>query len=823
MRASIVVATLFSLAGRGGAEEPVHAQPDAPAAAPVAAPAELRPTLQELFAPPRLLGVRPSGLRLSADGALVLWRWSATDAEQPKLGWWIAPTDGSAKARELFPAEPQVELEWGPSGTQLFLFRAGWIERFDIASGASEPLFECGANRGRLTFTRDGRHVLFTAGPDDELWAVDVASGTRFTPAHALQQRGRWFQLLEETGEVVLFAAPPGPDGAPLAPPLTAAGPATAGPAAAAPAKEGDAARAAPPKKVLWRVALPWLGAAKPPRATALQEAGRVELSADGRFAVVTNREFEQRRQLILADYLAEAVKAVPVRGDLAGDPPPKASIALFDVERGVALPLPLDEGERFAQVESDWSPSGARLLVSRVSGDFKVRQLLVADPDAQKSWPLFAERDAAWIGGPLQHASWRADGKAVLFSSEQEGHCRLYLVAPEGGPLRPLTAAGSEVQELRVVANRPLAYAVSNLRDPAERSLLALDLETGSARELATPVQGCVGDFAVSADGSRIAFLFERLGVPGDVHAIATAPGATPVVLSDTVPAALRELALPTPDVVTFANPDDGTSLRALLYRPTVAAGGDGKFPAVLFVHGAGYLQNVTRSMTEYPANYLFHQRLARMGFVVLDVDYRHSAGYGRKFRTDIHGFMGGKDLDDEVAGARWLAAQGFVDPARIGLYGGSYGGFLTLMALFTKPDLFACGAALRSVTDWRTYNTWYTTPRLGDPKADAENYRRSSPIEHAAGLTKPLLILHGLKDSNVFAQDSIRLIEKLIQLGKEFDAMLYPSQDHGFTDPESWIDEYRRIERLFVRELRPPGDAATATATAAVSSASG
>ncbi len=811
MLESIVVMALIAQVGGAGA-------PAVPAeTSPV--DAVVRPTLQEIFAPPRLLGVRPSEGSLSADGRFALWRYTATDAEMPQRAWWIAPTDGSAPARELFPAEPAVELQWGPTDSMLLLFRGGWIERYDVASGRSEPLFECGANRGRLTFTRDGRHALFVAGADDELWVVDLATGARWSPARALTQRGRWFQLLEATGEVVLFAAPPDGDGKPVAATATppAPPPATAA-AATASATDGKEPRAQ--KKVLWRVSLPFAANPRAPRATPLWESGRVALSADGRFAVVTNREFEQRRQLILADYLSEQVKPVPVRGDLAGDPPPKASIALFDVERGVEVALPLDEGERFAQIGTDWSPAGARLLVQRVSSDWKVRQILVADPDTQRTLPLFAERDDAWIGGPLQHASWRADGEAVLFSSERDGFAQLYLVPAQGGAARVLTAAGSEIQEVALVAGKPLALAITNQRDPAERSLLQIDLESGAVRELATPRDGCVGDLTVSADGSRVAFLFEQLGVPGDWFAMATAPGAAPVQLSDTVPKALRELALPPPALVRFTNPDDGTALRALLYRPVAPPAG-GQVPAVIFVHGAGYLQNVTRSMTEYPANYLFHQRLARLGFAVLDVDYRHSAGYGRKFRTDIYGFMGGKDLDDEVAGARYLASLGYVDPARIGLYGGSYGGFLTLMALFTKQDVFACGAALRSVTDWRTYNTWYTTPRLGDPKTDAENYRRSSPIDHAEGLTKPLLILHGLKDSNVFAQDSIRLIEKLIQLGKEFDVMLYPSQDHGFTDPESWIDEYRRIERLFVRELRP-APAAPATAIP-ITSASG
>jgi dipeptidyl aminopeptidase/acylaminoacyl peptidase len=335
-----------------------------------------------------------------------------------------------------------------------------------------------------------------------------------------------------------------------------------------------------------------------------------------------------------------------------------------------------------------------------------------------------------------------------------------------------------------------------TNAHDPAEQELELLDLGSGERHELPSPA-GCVTRSVASRDGSRVAFLHEQLGVPSDVWSVATAPESAPVQLSESVPEAYRALALPPPEVVEFKNPQDGTRLRALLYRPEPAdprrsTGPSRRVPAVVFVHGAGYLQNVTRSMTEYPVNMLFHHRLARLGFAVLDVDYRHSAGYGRKFRTDVYGFMGGKDLDDELAGVDYLASLGFVDVSRVGIYGGSYGGFMTLMALFTKPDVFACGAALRSVTDWRTYNSWYTNARLGDPKKDAENYRRSSPIDHAEGLKKPLLLLHGIKDSNVFAQDTIRLIEKLIQLGKEFDAMLYPSQDHTFTDPESWIDEY-------------------------------
>src|SRR5690606_17963304 len=187
-----------------------------------------------------------------------------------------------------------------------------------------------------------------------------------------------------------------------------------------------------------------------------------------------------------------------------------------------------------------------------------------------------------------------------------------------------------------------------------------------------------------------------------------------------------------------------------------------------------------------------------------VLDIDYRGSAGYGRDWRTAIYRHMGGKDLSDHVDGARYLAEHEGVDPGRIGIYGGSYGGFITLMALFTEPDVFAAGAALRAVTDWAHYNHGYTSRILNLAHDDEEAYRRSSPIYFAEGLRAPLLIAHGMVDTNVHFQDVVRLAQRLIELGKtDWEMAVYPVEDHGFVEPSSWTDEYRRILKLFERHL--------------------
>jgi dipeptidyl aminopeptidase/acylaminoacyl peptidase len=200
-----------------------------------------------------------------------------------------------------------------------------------------------------------------------------------------------------------------------------------------------------------------------------------------------------------------------------------------------------------------------------------------------------------------------------------------------------------------------------------------------------------------------------------------------------------------------------------------------------------------------------MFHHLLMERGYIVLDLDYRGSAGYGRDWRVGIYRHMGGKDLSDHVDAVKYLIAEHDIDPKRVGIYGGSYGGFITLMAMFTEPEVFAAGAALRPVTDWAHYNHPYTANILNTPQTDAEAYKRSSPIYHAQGLKGALLICHGMVDTNVHFQDSVRLAQRLIELRKEnWELAAYPVENHAFELASSWADEYKRILKLFETHLK-------------------
>jgi dipeptidyl aminopeptidase/acylaminoacyl peptidase len=201
-----------------------------------------------------------------------------------------------------------------------------------------------------------------------------------------------------------------------------------------------------------------------------------------------------------------------------------------------------------------------------------------------------------------------------------------------------------------------------------------------------------------------------------------------------------------------------------------------------------------------------MFHNLLTDLGYTVLNVDYRGSAGYGRDWRTAIYRHMGGRDLQDYVDASEWLTQNEDIPAERQFIYGGSYGGFMTLMALFNAPDHFGGGAALRSVTDWAHYNDVYTSNILNTPQTDSLAYARSSPIYHAEGLEDPLLMPHGLVDTNVQPQDIFRLTQRLIELGKEnWELALYPVEGHSFVEPSSWTDEYRRILELVQSSVGP------------------
>jgi len=446
------------------------------------------------------------------------------------------------------------------------------------------------------------------------------------------------------------------------------------------------------------------------------------------------------------------------------------------------------------------WNDAGTRALIYAFSGDNKSRLLQTVDPTG-KITTLEAARDTAWIGGPCAECGgWYDHGRRIWYASEADGFSHLYTIAPDGSGKQQLTKGKWEVRDVALSPDQRWFYLQTNQVSPFEQHLYRMSA-TGGAFEKITSKAG-KHTAVVSPDGKLVADVYSYVNRPPDLFLLQDRPGSEMSQL--TVSPSAEWLSFPwiAPELVMIPA-SDGVQVPAHIYKPSdMHAQPNGA--AVVFVHGAGYLHNVGNFWSEYPREYMFNQFLASKGYTVLDLDYRGSDGYGRDWRTAIYRHMGGRDLQDQVDASRYLNATYHIDPERIGLYGGSYGGFITLMALFTEPKHFGAGAALRSVTDWAHYNQGYTSEILNLPQNDTLSYRQSSPIYYAEGLEDPLLMAHGMVDTNVHFQDIVRLTERLIELGKtRWELAAYPVEDHAFVRPSSWADEYRRIFELFERYL--------------------
>ena len=459
------------------------------------------------------------------------------------------------------------------------------------------------------------------------------------------------------------------------------------------------------------------------------------------------------------------------------------------------------------------WNDAGNAAIIVATSRDYKSRYIHRVDQTGALT-TIDVLRDTAWVlsgcGGVNacgSMAGW-LEGNRVWFTSEADGYAHVYSANADGSDKRQLTSGTWEVLGASLSSDRRFFYLTTSESSPFDAQLYRMAV-TGGTRERLTTQAGS-HQVTLSPDEQWMANVYSFANKPPELYLARNRPGAEMSQLTTSPTPEWRSFNWIVPEIV-WITASDGVKVPARIYRPK-DVGAQPNGAGVIFVHGAGYLHNVVNYWSPYPREYMFNHFLASKGYTVLDIDYRGSAGYGRDWRTAIYRHMGGRDLQDHVDGSRYLQKEHGIAPERVGIYGGSYGGFITLMALFTAPKDFGAGAALRSVTDWAHYNHQYTAQILNTPERDSVAFRRSSPIYFAEGLEDPLLIAHGMVDVNVHFQDVVRLAQRLIELRKEnWEMAVYPVEDHGFVRPDSWTDEYLRIFKLFEANLGPSRQART------------
>lgn len=466
------------------------------------------------------------------------------------------------------------------------------------------------------------------------------------------------------------------------------------------------------------------------------------------------------------------------------------------------------NEDRKVAMQGPSWSEDGKNAVVIVTAQDNKDRWIMKLDATTGKLSLLDRQRDEAWIGGPgigggggfggSRGTGW-LDNTHFYFQSEATGYSHVYVVDVTTGEKKQITSGKWEVQSLYLSLDKKTFYISGNLEHPGMTNYYRVPVTGGTPVKLTSMKGG--NETEISPDEKWLAIRYSSQNTPWELYLQPNKPGAKAVQVTSSTTEEFKSYAWRSPGVISFKN-RYGTDIYARVYTP---ANPDPAKPAVVFVHGAGYLQNAHYWWSEYFHEYMFNNLLADNGYTVIDIDYTGSSGYGRDIRTGIYRHMGGKDLDDNVDGVKLLIDKYGINPKHVGIYGGSYGGFMTLMAMFTQPDVFAAGAGLRSVTDWAHYNHGYTANILNEPYNDEKAYKLSSPIYFANGLKGKLLMCHGMVDQNVNFQDIVRLTQRLIELHKEnWSLAPYPVEDHGFVQPSSWTDEYKRIFNLFEENLK-------------------
>ncbi|MDK1286393.1 prolyl oligopeptidase family serine peptidase [Pseudoalteromonas umbrosa] len=456
-----------------------------------------------------------------------------------------------------------------------------------------------------------------------------------------------------------------------------------------------------------------------------------------------------------------------------------------------------------WTQSPIQWNTKGDQVALMFKAWDNKDRWIATLDFDKGELEPQHRLHDKAWVNYAYNDFGWLNNEDTLFFLSEETGYSHLY-VKPIDGKAKQLTSGKFVVSEPKLTRDNSKFFFKANVDHPGIYEIYTVDVNT-KEKSAITDLNGLT-DYSLSPDESKVLLKHSKIMMPTELYVADAKPNAQPKRLTNTVSDEFLNKKLIAPKIVAVPSSHTDAPIYAKVYYPADYTPGETgkKRKAVIFNHGAGYLQNSHMGWSVYFREFMFHSLLASEGYVVMDMDYRASKGYGRDWRTAIYRQMGTPEIQDLADGVKWMSEHANVDAGSVGTYGGSYGGFMTFMALFTQPELFQAGAALRPVTDWAYYNDPYTSNILNRPDVDPIAYKRSSPIYFAEGLNKPLLINAPMIDDNVFFQDVVRLVQRFIELEKEnFETAIYPVEPHGFVQPSSWLDEYRRIYKLFKENL--------------------
>jgi dipeptidyl-peptidase-4 len=486
-----------------------------------------------------------------------------------------------------------------------------------------------------------------------------------------------------------------------------------------------------------------------------------------------------------------DRVDIEPHRYPFAGQANARVAVGLLDVAGGDPRWLDLGDNEDIYLARVDWRPDG-RLVVQVLSRD--QRGLDVYEYAGDERRLLFREQTDPWLN--LHNDARFLESGELLWSSERTGFRHLYLYDADCREARALTSGDWVVTRVLGLDEPSRAvYFVATRESPLERHIYRVSLDGGEPERLTTTPGW--HDGVLGPEARHLVIVSSSLA-HGPRYVLRDLTTGSESTFFENDGATADALGLRPPEIVSLPAADGVTTLYGALYRPPA---GSGPYPLIVSVYGGPHAQRVADEWSLTVD--LRAQYLAQQGFLVFRLDNRGSANRGLAFEAPLHLRMGSVEVDDQVAGVRWLVARGEADPARVGVYGWSYGGYMTCLCLMRAPDVFRVGVAGAPVTHWDGYDTGYTERYMGTPATNPDGYRDSAVMAHLDGLSGKLLLVHGMIDENVHFRHTARLLVALAKAGKEYDLLIYPEERHMPRDARGLEDQERRVIGYFERHL--------------------
>jgi dipeptidyl-peptidase-4 len=494
-------------------------------------------------------------------------------------------------------------------------------------------------------------------------------------------------------------------------------------------------------------------------------------------------------------DLLGTRAVFEPQRYPQAGTPNAVVKIGVVPASGGATTWIDLGPDSSALLARVNWTPDSKRLAIQQMPRVQDKLDLLIADASSGRAKALLTEHDKTWVNVSDDLRLLKASPQ-FLWSSERSGYRHLYLYSMNGELARQLTSGNWQVN--RVVAlneKSRYVYFTSTQAGQLEEQLYRVSLDGGTPERL-THGAG-VHDIRSDEQGRNYLDTYSSLTSPPETL-LCDSSGAHLAVIDQANRSALDAFDILPTEIVTLPA-SDGTLLYGRLVKPANFDPAK-KYPAVVFVYGGPHAQSVRNSWTGLS----WEQVLAHRGFVTWQLDNRGSAGRGHAFESPVYREFGKTELADQRAGVDKLVSMGFVNRDRIGMYGWSFGGYMTLYSLLHAPDVFKVGIAGAPVTDWHNYDTIYTERYMGVPDQNADGYRRSSNVQAAAELRSKLLIVCNFEDDNVLFQNTMQMMTALHKANKEFDFMLYPQKTHGVSGPMS-EGMHQQMTDFLIKNLHP------------------